>query len=153
MRKPYFPDGGGSPPLCLAVKRQVRFEEVDPLRIVWHGHYASYFEDARVAHGDHYGVGYLDFYQHGIVTPIKQFHVDYSQPLVFGQTYSIEARLHWTEAARLNYEFLISDAAGEVTTRGYSVQLMVDTNRELLVFPPDFYVAFLQRWQDGGVDR
>jgi len=149
MRKPYFPDNGGPAPLSLRVERCVRFEEVDPLGIVWHGRYASYFEDARVAHGDHFGIGYLDFFKHGLTTPIKQFHVDYDKPLLYGESYGIEARLHWTEAARLNYEFLITDAAGNVVTRGYSVQLMVDTEHELLVFPPDFYVAFLERWRMG----
>ncbi|ABA89890.1 acyl-CoA thioesterase [Syntrophotalea carbinolica DSM 2380] len=147
MRKPYFPQKNGPSPLCHSVERRVRFEEVDPLGIVWHGRYASYFEDARVAHGDHFGIGYLDFYKYGITTPIKQFHVDYAQPLIYGETYAIEARLHWTEAARLNYEFCITDAAGDVLTRGYSVQLMVDEHRELLVFPPDFYVAFLESWR------
>lgn len=151
MRKPYFPDNGGPMPLCLSVERPVRFEEVDPLGIVWHGRYASYFEDARVAHGDRFGIGYLDFFNHGITTPIKQFHVDYSQPLVYGKAYRIEARLHWTEAARLNYAFEITDAAGAVATRGYSVQLMVDARQELMVFPPDFYVAFLERWRSGQV--
>jgi acyl-CoA thioester hydrolase len=147
MRKPYFPDKKGPSPLSFTVERRVRFEEVDPLGIVWHGRYASYFEDARVAHGDHFGIGYLDFYKYGITTPIKQFHVDYAQPLIYGETYAIEARLHWTEAARLNYEFFITNAAGDLLTRGYSVQLMVDEHRELLVFPPEFYVEFLENWR------
>ncbi|MGE4544464.1 MAG: acyl-CoA thioesterase [Pedobacter sp.] len=147
MRKPYFPDKKGPSPLSFTVERRVRFEEVDPLGIVWHGRYASYFEDARVAHGDHFGIGYLDFYKYGITTPIKQFHVDYAQPLIYGETYAIEARLHWTEAARLNYEFFITNATGDLLTRGYSVQLMVDEHRELLVFPPEFYVEFLESWR------
>ncbi len=43
MRKPYFqPVPGGPPPLRMIVKRQVRFEEVDSMGIVWHGHYAGY---------------------------------------------------------------------------------------------------------------
>ena len=149
MRKPYFQDYHGPWPLSLTVERRVLFEEVDPLGIVWHGRYASYFEDARVAHGDHFQIGYLDFHKFGILTPIKQFHVDYVHPLVYGESYAIEARLHWTEAARLNYEFVICDTAGKVMTRGYSVQLMVDENRALLVLPPDFYVNFLDRWRSG----
>jgi acyl-CoA thioester hydrolase len=151
MKKPYFPDRGGPAPLCLSVARQVRFEEVDPLGIVWHGRYASYFEDARVAHGDRFGIGYLDFFRHDVTTPIKQFHVDYLKPLRYGQRYAIEARLHWTEAARLNYVFVILDDAGETVTRGYSVQLMLDAGQELLVVPPAFYAAFLERWRTGAI--
>ena len=46
-RRAYFaavPDA--PPPLRVDVGRKVRFEEVDSMGIVWHGHYASYFEDA-----------------------------------------------------------------------------------------------------------
>ena len=40
----------------------VRFNEADPLGIVWHGHYIRYFEDGREDFGKSYGIGYLDFY-------------------------------------------------------------------------------------------
>lgn len=44
--------GETPPPLSAGATRLVRFNEADPLGIVWHGHYASYFEDARAAFGD-----------------------------------------------------------------------------------------------------
>lgn len=53
MRKAYFRPVPGAPaPLCVTTQREVRFEEVDVMRIVWHGRYASYFEDGRVAPGE-----------------------------------------------------------------------------------------------------
>lgn len=36
-----------------------RFSEVDSMNIVWHGSYPLYFEDAREAFGEKYGLGYL----------------------------------------------------------------------------------------------
>ena len=64
MIKPYFRRGEGQPPPLRAItKRRVRFEEVDPLGIVWHGRYPSYFEDARVELGRKYGIDYMDFYK------------------------------------------------------------------------------------------
>jgi len=84
-----------------------------------------------------------------VAAPIKQMHMDYIQPLTFGDTAQIEAVLHYNEAARLNYEFIIRNSAGEVTTTGYTVQLFVDTDNELMMFPPDFYQEFLDRWKAG----
>ena len=99
MITPYFTTEEGAPaPLRAAVSGRVRFEEVDPLGIVWHGRYASYFEDARVALTDQYGIGYLDFYEKGIVAPIRKLHVDYFRSLRFRETFTVEAVLHWTEA-------------------------------------------------------
>jgi len=150
MKKAYFrPTEGAPAALCRTVERVVRFEEVDPLGIVWHGRYPSYFEDGRVLLGEKYGIGYMDFYRQGVVAPIKQLHVDYQRPLEFGEPFTIEAILHWSDAARLNHEFILRNAQGEVTTTGYSVQLLMDQQRNVLMLPPAFYEAFRQRWLAG----
>jgi acyl-CoA thioester hydrolase len=131
------------------VRRVVRFEEVDVMGIVWHGRYASFFEDARVALGDRVGLGYMDYYKNGVMTPIKKMHVDYCLPLRFNEEFSVEAVMHWTEAARINMEFFIRNAAGEVSTTGYSVQLMLDPNGEVLLAPPLFHQQLMERWRAG----
>ena len=150
MHKPYFKSDPDQPaPLRKTVTRTVRFEEVDALGIVWHGRYPSYIEDARGALGADYGVGYLDLYRQGVLAPIRKMHLDYFKPLVFEETFTIEGILHWSEAARLNYEFVLRNAAGEVTTTGYSVQMLMDETHNVLLAPPDFYQDFLKRWQQG----
>jgi acyl-CoA thioester hydrolase len=150
MRKPYFrPQEGAPQQLRCSVERTVRFEEVDALGIVWHGRYPSYFEDGRVLLGEKYGLGYMDLYNQGIVSPIKQMHVDYQLPLRFGDPFTIEAILHWSDAVRLNHEFILRNAEGAVTTTGYTVQLMMDQEDNVLMVPPPFYDEFRQRWQAG----
>ncbi|MFO7814068.1 MAG: acyl-CoA thioesterase [Pelovirga sp.] len=150
MRKPYFracPDA--PPPLRIRVQRRVRFEEVDPLGIVWHGRYPSYLEDGRVALGGKYGLGYMDFYHHGVMAPIKQMHLDYLLPLRFEEEFSIEALLHWSDATRLNHEFILRNQAEQVVTTGYTVQLLTDSQQRVLLVPPPFYEEFRQRWRAG----
>lgn len=152
MRKPYFPFRQEDPlPLRHTVERRVRFEEVDALGIVWHGRYPSYFEDARAALGERYGVGYMDFHKQGVVAPIKRLYVDYHQPLKFQETFTIEGILHWSDAARINTEFILRDSLGQVTTTGYTVQVMLDFDEELLMVPPAFYVEFRERWKAGAL--
>ena len=150
MAKPYFKPVPDAPePLRAVVTQRVRFEECDPLGIVWHGRYATYFEDARVALGDRYGIGYMDFFDRGIATPLKQMFHDYIRTLKFKDTFTTEAILHWSEAARLNFEFIIRDANDELVTRGYTVQLMLDDTFEVLLTPPDFYLEFCEKWKAG----
>lgn len=150
MITPYFRAGKGAPaPLRAELSRQVRFEEVDPLGIVWHGRYASYFEDARVALGDKYGIGYMDFLGNGVAAPIRTLHVDFFLPLRFREVFTIEGVLHWTEATRLNIEFILRNEARVVTTTGYSVQLMLDADRNVLLVHPPFYREFIDRWRGG----
>ena len=148
MSRAYFPIVEGAPePLRVIVERQVRFEEVDPLNIVWHGRYPSYFEDARVAFGEKYGIGYLECYEQGIITPIKVMHIDYFRPLRFQERFSVEGILHWSSAARLNFEFIIRNKDQEITTTGYSVQMLLDTEQNVMLIPPPFIREFLDSWQ------
>lgn len=152
MTKPYFPAREGDPPpLRAEVRRRVRFEEVDSIGIVWHGRYAGYFEDARDALGERYGIGYMDFYEHGILVPIKQLHADFHRPLRLKEEVTVEATLHYSEAARINHAFVIRDRQGAVATTGYTVQMMLDRDRNLCMIPPPFYEAFLERWREGRI--
>ncbi len=150
MRKPYFRPCAGAPlPLRTLVTRTVRFEEVDPLGIVWHGRYPSYLEDGRVALGRQYGLGYMDFYHQGVMAPIKQMHLDYQLPLRFEEEFTIEALLHWSDATRLNHEFVLRNSAEQVVTTGYTIQLLTDPQQRVLLVPPAFYEDFRQRWRAG----
>jgi acyl-CoA thioester hydrolase len=63
--------------LSEKVMVNVRFNEADPLGMVWHGHYIRYFEDAREAFGNKYGIGYLDFYNNGFIVPIVNVQCNY----------------------------------------------------------------------------
>jgi acyl-CoA thioester hydrolase len=148
--KPYFKTQPDSPaPLRLQVERRVRFEEVDALGIVWHGRYASYLEDARSALGDNYGIGYLDLFRNGIIAPIKKMHIDYHLPLTYPEDFTIEGILHWSDAARINYEFIIRNSKGGTVATGYSVQVMLDQEKNLYMVAPHFYQEFCRRWKAG----
>ena len=150
MSKPYFKVVENAPaPLRATAEQSVRFDECDPLGIVWHGRYTSYFEDARVALGDRYEIGYMDFFDKGISTPLKQMYHDYIKPLRFRDRFTTEGILHWSEAARLNFEFIIRNEDDEIVTRGYTVQLMLDKNFEVLLSPPAFYLDFCEKWKAG----
>ena len=48
--------------LTVSQQIRVRFNETDPLGIVWHGYYITYFEDGREAFGRQHGISYLDVF-------------------------------------------------------------------------------------------
>jgi len=150
MHKPYFKNEDGQPKsLYCKVKRTVRFEEVDLLQVVWHGRYVSYFEDARVALGEKYGIGYLTLSSNEILTPIKTLHVDYRLSLQFQEEFTIEAILHWSEASRINMEYIIRNSDNEITSTGFTIQMMLDIDFNLYILQPPFFKDFCDRWKAG----
>lgn len=146
----YFSIADGAPQsLSAEAVRRVRFEEVDMLRIAWHGHYVSYFDDGRVAFGDRYGLRYDAFRDAGFAAPIVQLHIDYRAPLRFDERMRIVAILHWSDALRLNFEYRIFGADDRLLTSGYTVQLLTDSRGETLFVPPPMIERFRQNWREG----
>jgi len=80
-------------------------------------------------------------------------HFDYHRPLRFQEKMAIEGILHWSDAARMNFEFIIRNSNGELATTGFTVQMMLDSNENILVIPPPFYVEFCNKWKAGELER
>lgn len=120
---------------------KVRFNEADPLGIVWHGHYIRYFEDGREAFGRKYGIGYLDFYRAGFAVPVVSVQCDYKKPLRYGDHVIVECLYVDTPAAKLNFTYKIFKAdTGELVATGSSVQVFVDAKTfQLELTIPTFF--------------
>jgi acyl-CoA thioester hydrolase len=123
----------------------VRFNEADPLGIVWHGHYLRYFEDGREAFGKKYGISYLDFYHKGYAVPVVSVHCDYKKPLRFGDVVIVKTRFINSPAAKLRFEYEIFEKGKpSIVAVGYSIQVFVAVKSfELHMITP----AFFEDWK------
>jgi len=127
--------------LSGTIEVNVRFNEADPLGIVWHGHYIRYFEDGREAFGNEHGIGYLDFYKKGYVIPIVNVQCDYKRSLKYGEKVIVETTYVPCDAAKLKFDYRLFNAVTkQVVATGHSVQVFLDkeTSTLQLVNPPFF---------------
>ncbi len=147
MRK--RPTQRAHPPLVRRIERRVRFDEVDQIKYMWHGRYASWLEDGREDMAAHHNVTLFDFFDNEVNIPLKTFTLDFMQPLRYNNTYIIESSLLWNEAALLEFEYRILDQNEVCHTKGHTIQLMLDFNDKLLLEAPEFYKKFCQRWAQG----
>jgi acyl-CoA thioester hydrolase len=143
----YFPPDEKAP-LVAEFFRRVQFDEVDPLRIVWHGRYPSYFEQGRNEWGRKFGFRYQDMLENGFAAPIIRFHADHFHPLRYDECMRIITRCHWTEAAKLNYSYEIYSEDHVLAARGYTVQLYTDLSGKPLILRPEFVERFMQKWDE-----
>lgn len=119
----------------------VRFNEADPLGIVWHGHYVRYFEDGREAFGEKYGLRYLDIFDEGFTVPVVNVQCDYKRSLRYGDRVVVETRYIDDLAAKIKFEYILTNpATGEIVAKGSSVQVFLDkeTSSLQLIAPPFF---------------
>lgn len=119
----------------------VRFNEADPLGIVWHGHYVRYFEDGREAFGNEHGIGYLDFYKKGYVIPIVSIQCDYKRSLKYGEQVLVETIFTPCDAAKLKFEYrLYNSETKQLVATGSSVQVFLEKeNSTLQLTNPPFF--------------
>lgn len=124
---------------------RVRFNEADPLGIVWHGHYLRYFEDGREAFGERYNLSYLDMYKLGYIAPLVSVHCDFKRSLKYGDQAIVETTYNYTPAAKLNFSYKIFDPVSQaILAEGYSVQVFLEKeSNELQLSCP----AFFDEWK------
>jgi len=118
---------------------RVRFNETDPLGIVWHGHYITYFEDGREAFGREHGISYLDVQANGFVTPIVKSTCEHKLPLKYGDIANIETTYIDSPAAKMIFRYRIFNPLGELVCTGETIQVFVDNNDDLSLTSPQFF--------------
>jgi len=143
----YFPPDE-KPLLTAECSRRVQFDEVDALRMVWHGRYASYFEQGRNEWGIKFGFSYRDMLENGFVAPIVQMHIDYCYTLQYNELIRIKTSCHWTEAAKLNFSYEIYAENGKLAAKAYTVQIYTDLAGKPMLLRPDFAEQFFQKWDE-----
>jgi acyl-CoA thioester hydrolase len=135
--------------LSTQTTTKVRFNEVDSLNIVWHGHYVQYFEDGREAFGEQHDLRYLDVYNHGFVTPIVSVQCDYKKSLRYGDSVVIAIEYVPTDAAKLKFKYKLTNAnTGEIVATGSTVQVFLEReNGNLCLLNPPFFEEWKKKIQ------
>lgn len=100
-----------------------QFYDLDPLNIVWHGHYPRFLELGRCALMDKIGYGYGEMASTGYVWPFIDYRMRYARPMRLNMPVRIIAGIvEWESILRIAYT--IEDAAtGKRMMRAQSSQV------------------------------
>ena len=125
----------------------IRFSEVDSMKVVWHGSYMLYFEDAREAFGQKYQLEYMRIADYGYYAPLVDMQFHYRKPITYGMHPRIDITYRPTEAAKIVFDYEIRDTeTEELLASGLSVQVFMDMDYQLVWANPDFYVEWKKMW-------
>lgn len=118
---------------------RVRFNETDPLGIVWHGYYITYFEDGREAFGRKHGISYLDVQKSGYTTPIVKSTCEHKLSLRYGDVARIETTIVNTPAAKIIFRYTIFNDQNQIACTGETVQVFLNSSGEMVLNNPSFF--------------
>ncbi|MDR1730290.1 MAG: acyl-CoA thioesterase [Prevotellaceae bacterium] len=126
---------------------QVRFSEVDSMRIVWHGEYVRYFEDGRESFGRHFGISYMDVFNSGYTIPMVELNCQYKSPLKVDDRAIVETRFINSDAAKIIFEYSVfRESDNMLAATGRSMQVFLNKDFELELTSPDFFIEWKKQW-------
>ena len=102
----------------FSIKLTVPFHHVDPMQVVWHGHYFKYFEAARDGLFDSLHINLEGYYaKYGYIFPVIRGSVKFIRPLRYKDLFVCTARV--LEAKRkivIDYEIMLESGSQRCTT-------------------------------------
>ncbi len=126
----------------------VRFSEMDPMRIVWHGSYVKYLEDGRESFGRHYpGIDYLTMARAGMPAPVYDVHMKYFASLGMNDVAEIHTVYVYHRGARLDFRYEIYRLRDrQLCLKAETTQLFIGPDGGLMVDKPAYFVDWQRRF-------
>ena len=117
-----------------SVDLEIPFHDVDMMAVVWHGHYAKYFEIARCAMLEQINYNYPQMRDSGYAWPVIDLRIRYVKPAVFRQNITITATIvEWENRLKIDY-LIIDKDTGARLVKGHSIQVAVDMQTKAMCF-------------------
>ncbi|CAO5675925.1 MAG: 1,4-dihydroxy-2-naphthoyl-CoA hydrolase [Holosporales bacterium] len=117
----------------------IAFYDVDSMKVVWHGNYVKFLEEARAALLEKIDYSYQQMERSGYAWPVVDMHIRYIKPIFLNQKIIVQATLVEYEN-RLKIDFKIFDEDGNILTKAHTIQVAVKIGHTTLEFetPPVF---------------
>jgi len=126
-----------APPLSgFTLTLPVRFAECDAYGVVWHGHYALYFEQVREALTARFGFTATKALALGYRVPITRMEIRYRLPARPDTLVQVIARLRPPDVARFVIDYEVRNEGGDLLATGQTEQVVVGARGELLLTLP-----------------
>ena len=133
--------------LRTTIQFKIRFSEIDAMRVVWHGAYVKYLEDAREHFGKTFELSYDLIEREGFFAPIVDMAIQYKKPLTYNMQPEVTIIYRPTEAAKIVFDYEVRDTAtGDLMATAHTVQVFMDRHYELCWINPEFYEQWKSKW-------
>jgi acyl-CoA thioester hydrolase len=118
---------------------KVRFYEVDAYSVVWHGHYAGWFEAGRNDLTQRFEMGPLQLKEMSFLAPVVELDCQFKLPATFGDSLVIQTTMERTEVAKLIFRYrVLNQENRKVLATGSTTHVLTDLKGNLLYrVPPE----------------
>lgn len=127
---------------------RVRYAETDPMKYVYYGIYAQYFEVARVELFRTLGISYDEIENQGIWLPVSEYSIKYLKPALYDEILEIHTFIKKIPGVRVEFEYEIYNSSKEKITEAKTTLFFLDSKTNKVVKCPSFLMNFIEKnWQ------
>ncbi|MEJ7643261.1 MAG: thioesterase family protein [Chryseolinea sp.] len=125
---------------------RVRYAETDQMGYVYYGHYALYYEVARVESLRQLGLTYKALEEMGIMMPVLENKSKYLSPARYDENLRIVTTLRAKPGVRIKFEYDIFDEADKLIHRGETMLAFMNKHTGKPCRPPEAMLNLLERY-------
>lgn len=105
---------------------RVRYAETDQMGYVYYGHYAMYYEVARVESLRQLGLTYKEIEEMGVMMPVLENHSRYLAPARYDDLLRIVTTLREKPGVRIKFEYDIYNSENTLIHKGETVLVFIN---------------------------
>lgn len=124
---------------------RVRYGETDPMKYVYYGNYAEYFEVGRVELFRAIGMPYDDIEKRGIWLPVSEYHIKYIKPAFYDELLEIHTLVKKIPGVRIEFEYEIFNEKKEKITEASTTLFFLNAKLNKVVKCPDFLMNLIEK--------
>ena len=119
---------------------RVRYGETDKMGYAYYGHYASYFEVARVEALRQLGITYRELEERGIMLPVLEYQVKFFKPAFYDDLLRIETIIPEVPGVRIKFNFETFNQQGVCLNKAHVTLVFIDMKRNKPCEPPPDFI-------------
>ncbi|WP_404985619.1 acyl-CoA thioesterase [Chryseobacterium sp. M5] len=128
---------------------RVRYAETDPMKYVYYGNYATYFELGRVELFRSIGISYDEIEKQGIWLPVSDYKIKYLKPALYDQKLEIHTFMKKIPGVRIEFEYEIYNEEGIKITEASTTLFFLNSETQKIIKCPDFLMKLIEEnWKE-----
>ncbi|REC55575.1 acyl-CoA thioesterase [Chryseobacterium piscium] len=128
---------------------RVRYAETDPMKYVYYGNYATYFELGRVELFRSIGISYDEIEKQGIWLPVSDYKIKYLKPALYDQKLEIHTFMKKIPGVRIEFEYEIYNEEGIKITEASTTLFFLNAETQKVIKCPDFLMKLIEEnWKE-----
>lgn len=131
--------------ISATCRLRVRYAETDPMKYVYYGNYATYFEVARVELFRGIGMSYDEIEKRGIWLPVSEYNIKYLKPALYDQELRIEVKVKERPGVRIIFDYEIYNEDDEKLTEASTTLFFLDAEKNKVVKCPDWLMQLMDK--------